>query len=99
MHLPNDPFTESLGYCLRFGVYLQFFINTAEVKADGVYRDTQFSSRGLMIVAFYEQLQYPDFMRCQAIVCILRRSDFPEKRNNPLGYVGSHGRASLYGLL
>ena len=48
---------EGFGDSFGLGVDLQLVVDVTHVEGDGVYADTQLHGRGLVIVAFYEELQ------------------------------------------
>ena len=63
-------------------MHLQLFINTAQVKADGVHSNIQFRRGGFMIVAFHQQLQDADFVWGQVVVGVFGWPNLAEDRDH-----------------
>jgi hypothetical protein len=63
VRLREQAFAKCPGNCLRSRVHVQFFIDRAQMKADGVDADPHGCGSGFILMALGEQLQQANFLR------------------------------------
>src|ERR1700736_5992475 len=84
--------SQCAGNCFGFGVYLKLAVDVLNVECDGVDTHAKLYARGLVAMAFHQQLEKPQFVGRQIVVCLRWRVEFPKKLYNPPGYLRRHGR-------
>ncbi len=93
----EDLFTEKLHHCLGAGANVEFFVNSVEVRANGLNADEQLIGNFLVPIAFRKEGEDFFFTACEVLILTLGSSHSVKRLHDlPRDTCGHRGAAPIH---